>query len=321
MMWHLYTMELDYKKIVFVLPSSKRISSPYSYKRCGDFFLAKDLKAGFEKLGYNVEYRFREDYDNLNLGDAGNVIYFKGYYVYKKIPKDFVWKRKNILYVYYMEGLSPYLLQDADVVVSASEKFIEHHVKPKGLKGYVVPQFTNPERFKNDGVEEDKKTEVLFVGSNNYGADRLSVKYAKELGLNLSLYGKQWNKKEYADVLKADFVDNDELHKYYTNAKIVLNDHRAEMAYYGFVSNRIYDVSASGGFIFTDYVQEIEQAYGDSIAMYKNFDEFKEKVVYYLEHEEERKEMIKKAQEITLKEFTNIRAAEKFDLILKNIIK
>lgn len=32
----------DYKKIVFVLPSSERASSPYYYKKDGDFFLAQD---------------------------------------------------------------------------------------------------------------------------------------------------------------------------------------------------------------------------------------------------------------------------------------
>lgn len=71
---------LNEAKIVFVLPSSERASSPYYYKKDGDFFLAQDLRKGFEKLGYTVEYRFREDYDDLKLGDAGNVLYFKGYY-------------------------------------------------------------------------------------------------------------------------------------------------------------------------------------------------------------------------------------------------
>lgn len=66
-------------KIVFVLPSSERASSPYYYKKDGDFFLAQDLRKGFEKLGYTVEYRFREDYDDLKLGmTPGNVLYFKG---------------------------------------------------------------------------------------------------------------------------------------------------------------------------------------------------------------------------------------------------
>ena len=93
------------------------------------------------------------------------------------------------------------------------------------------------------------------------------------------------------------------------------------MAHLGFISNRIYDVSASGGFVFTDYVKEIEDEYGDSIAMYKDYDDFKQKLEYYLSHEEERVNMAKRAQKITLEKFTNEIAAQKFIDIFKNIKK
>lgn len=319
--WRLFANRVDYDKIVFVLPSSNRVSSPFFYKRCGDFFLANDLRIGFEKLGYEVEYRFREDYDDLRLGNAGNVIFFKGYYVFKNLPKVEDKRVKTVLYVYYMEGMNKQILTEADVVVGASKSFIDRHVKSVGLSWGIVPQFTNPDRFKIAKIEEDKKNDVLFVGSNNYDKGRKCVKYALKTNANFKVYGKRWNKVLEPKFYGGEFIDNDELYKYYSNAKIVLNDHRREMAYFGFVSNRIYDVSASGGFILTDYVNEIDKVYGDSIAMYRDFEEFEEKLKYYLEHEEERKKMIEKARNITLKEFTNYRAAEKFDAILKNIKK
>lgn len=319
--WYLFANKLDYNKIVFVLPSSNRASSPYFYKKDGDFFLANDLKIGFEKLGYEVEYRFREDYDDLKLKNAGNVIYFKGYYTFKTLPKDNVKKRKNVLYVYYMEGLYKDIFSEVDAVVSASKKFVDEHIIGSGFKGGHIPQYTNPERFKNANSEVDKQHDVLFVGSDHSRKGRKSVDYALKANANLSVYGKFWDESLDRDVLKGSYIDNDELYKYYGNAKIVLNDHRAEMAYFGFVSNRIYDVSASGGFIFTDYVKDIEDEYGDSIVMYKNFDEFNEKLQYYLEHDDERKALAKKAQKITLEKFTNEVAAKKFIEIFKSIKK
>ncbi len=319
--WVFYAVGLDYNKIVLVLPSSKRASSPYFYKKDGDFFLANDLKLGFEKLGYEVEYRFREDFDEIDFGDAGNVIYFKGYYNFENLPKDGNTKRKSLLYIYYVEGLYENILTEADVVVSASGRFIDEFVKSKGLSGEVIYQYTNPDRFKFGALAGEDNIEVLFVGSNHTGRGRKSVDYAVKSGADLSLYGKFWDKGEYQEALKGSYIDNDELYKYYANAKIVLNDHRQDMAYWGFVSNRIYDVSASGGFVFTDYMKEIEAEYGDSIAMYKDFDEFKEKLEYYLTHEEERKDMVKRAYKITLEKFTNVKAAEKFVQILKNIKK
>lgn len=319
--WLLFANKLDYNKIVLVLPSSNRASSPYFYKKDGDFFLANDLKLGFEKLGYEVEYRFREDYDDLRLKNAGNVIYFKGYYNFEKLPIDDKKGRKTVLYVYYLEGLHPKILGEVDAVASASKRFIDEYVFGNGYKGQYIPQYTNKERFKEASSEADKQFEVLFVGSDHTGKGRKSVDYALMANANLSVFGKFWDKSLGRDVLKGSYIDNDELYKYYGNAKIVLNDHRKDMAYWGFVSNRIYDVSASGGFVFTDYVKEIEVEYGDSIVMYKNKEEFKEKLEYYLEHEDERKTLARKAQKITLEKFTNEVAAKKFVEIFKNIKK
>lgn len=316
-----YLLRLDYTKIVFVLPSSERASSPYYFGKDGDFFLADDLKIGFEKLGYTVEYRFREDYDNLKLGNAGNVLYFKGYYNFEHLPAVQDDGRKRVLYVYYVEGLNFEILDEVDVVASASRRFINGMVLPRGKAAVFVPQFTNPERFKPATSEQDKAYPVLFVGSNHSGFGRKSVDYALLANAPLSVFGKFWEKSLVPDVLKGQYIDNKELYRYYANAGIVLNDHRKDMVFYGFVSNRIYDVTASGGFVLTDYMPEIEEAYGESVATYKDYNEFKEKIEYYLNHPEERKAMAEKAREITLRNFTNNKAAEIFDSIFKNIKK
>ncbi len=317
----LYLSRLDYAKIVFVLPSSERVSSPYYFGKDGDFFLADDLKAGFEKLGYTVEYRFREDYDDLKLGNVGNVLYFKGYYNFEHLPAVKDDGRKRVLYLYYVEGLNLEILNEVDVVASASKRFVNDVVIPRGKAAVFVPQFTNPERFKPARAEADKAYPVLFVGSNHSGFGRKSVDYALLANAPLSVFGKFWEKSLTSEVLKGQYIDNAELNRYYTNAGIVLNDHREDMVFYGFVSNRIYDVTASGGFVLTDYLPEIAEMYGDSIATYRDYYDFKEKLVYYQHHPEERKAMAAKAREITLKNFTNTRAAEIFDRVFKNIKK
>jgi len=314
-----FAMRLDYSKIVFVLPSSERASSPYFYKKDGDFFLADDLRAGLEKIGYKVEYRFREDYQDLKLGDAGNILYLKGYYDFVHLPEVKNDGRKRVLYLYYIEGLHPDILKEVDAVACASQKLINELIKPVNDKVYYVPQFTNSERFKP--TNDTKNTTVLFVGSNHTTKGRKSVGYAIKAGADLSVFGKFWDIFLDPKYLKGQYIDNDELYKYYAGADIVLNDHREDMRYYGFVSNRIYDVAASGGFVFTDYLPEIEQVYGDSIAMYKDFDEFQKKLDYYLNNPAIRRQMAEKARQITLENFTNDNAAANFDKIFKNIQK
>ncbi len=314
---------LDYAKIVLVLPSSERPSSPYYYQKDGDFFLAQDLKQGLETLGYQVEYRFRENYDDLKLGNAGNVLYFKGYYNFEHLPmpKGKADGRKRVLYLYYIEGLHPEIMDEVDVVASASQKFIKEIVVPGGHPAVYVPQFTNSERFKPTEKEADKAYKTLFVGSDHSGFGRKSVDYAVLAGADLSVFGKFWEKTLSSQVLKGNFIDNNDLYRYYASADVVLNDHREDMSYYGFISNRIYDVTASGGFVLTDYVPEIEESYGDSIATYKDYYEFKEKLEYYLAHPEVRAEMASRARKITLEKFTNLKAAQIFDGIFKNIKK
>lgn len=316
-----FAVRLDYSQIVFVLPSSERVASPFYYKKDGDFFLADDLRIGFEKQGYKVSYRFREDYDDLKLGKAGNVLYFKGYYNFEKLPGVQKDKRKRVLYLYYIEGWNEDILKEVDVVASASQRLIRENIAPLGVSAVYVPQFTNPDRFRPAKSDEIKKYSVLFVGSNHTRKGRKSVDYAIEAGADLSVFGKFWDEFLEPKYLKGQYIDNDELYRYYAGADIVLNDHREDMRYFGFVSNRIYDVTAAGGFVFTDYLPEIEAAYGDSIAMYRDFDEFKEKLSYYLEHPEIRVAMAKRAQEITLQNFTNEIIAEKFSDIFKNIKK
>lgn len=78
----------------------------------------------------------------------------------------------------------------------------------------------------------------------------------------------------------------------------------------GFISNRVFDVTASGGFLISDYMPEIKEFYGDSIPMFNSKEELKQLLEHYLAHPEERKEKARQAQEITLRHFTNEAAAK-----------
>lgn len=58
---------------------------------------------------------------------------------------------------------------------------------------------------------------------------------------------------------------------------------------------RVLDILGSGGFLLTNYQQEIAENFvdGEELAMYTSLEEAVEKCSYYLEHEEERKEIAK----------------------------
>jgi spore maturation protein CgeB len=204
-------------------------------------------------------------------------------------------------------------LKNVDAIAIASEK-LASALKNKGFNTYYIPQFTNTEKFYPD-YDNDKKSEVLFVG--NYLSYRTAVPTTLAAGLPLTVYGNGWQK----GIAKAPYIDNRILRKYYSSAKIVLNDTREGMKKFGFIINRIFDATACETLVISDYMPEIEKIYGDTVPMWKTEQELVDLIKYYLapEHEEERKDKARRAREITLKNFTAEIVAKKFQDIITTI--
>ena len=299
-----------------------KISAESNWHTWGDYILGNDLKVGFEKLGHNVVTSYIEDFYPKESLETNIDVYMHGFVPFNPIKKT---SKKNVMYLYYpletaqthkyknlKDAKEPYWyslqteLWDYDLIAVASPKY-QKEIEKLGIKTIFTPQFTNPEKFFYE-FDKTKAHDILFVGRPGY--ERISAKWAIESGFDVALYGNGWQDKAPIEFFKGDYIDNEELHKYYASSKIVLNDTRGDMKKAGFISNRVFDVTASGGFLISDYMEEIEQFYGDSIPMFKTKEELKELIDYYLAHPDERIKKAKKAQEITLKYFTNKVVAE-----------
>jgi spore maturation protein CgeB len=202
-------------------------------------------------------------------------------------------------------------LQFYDALAVGSKSYTEK-LQQAGFNAYYVPQFTNTARF-YPSPSEDLKSEILFVGAKM--SFRMAAPIALKHGFPITIYGPNWPN----GVALKDYVDNDELYKYYSSAKIVLNDTRPDMKEYGFISNRIFDATACGTLVISDYLPAIEEAYGDTVPMYKTEEELVNLLTYYLDpaHEEERLDKARRAREITLQNFTSDIIARQFDTIIK----
>ena len=265
----------------------------------GDYWLGLDLAQGLKHDGHYIKINYY-DIKQLNLSSDINI-------VIRGINRSFCIdsKRLNILYlISHPDDVSLKEVIQYDIVIVASKRKCQYF-KKQGIRAYYLPQFTNPERF---FYEQDSafKTKILFVG-NAYGGMRPAVDYATKNNLPISVFGKFWDKylsdRKY---IKGEYIDNNDLHKYYSNADIVLNDTNDNMKQEGFVSNRIHDASACKSFVISDYLPEIEEIYGDSIPMFRTETEFCQIVEYYLNHPEERRQKAEQAYKITLKYYTNI---------------
>jgi len=293
----------------------------------GDYWLATDLEIALNELGYKTQTNYRGEYQNSQNIIPLLSIYMRGYTKFYP-PFD---KGYNILYLYYpmsyskisknkilkqkLNSRSPQPInanldddfQNYDLIATASPSYAKK-LQENGINAIYTPQYTNPNKF-YPNPDEKLKTDILFVGSNWH--DRTSLRYAIESGFNVSVYGYNWQGIVPQEMYKASYISNTDLNRYYSSAKIVLNDHRPDMKKHGFINNRIYDATACGTLVISDYMPEIEKVYKNSIPMYKNKEDLKLLLDYYLTHEEERQKLAKIAQEITLKNFTHKAVAQK----------
>lgn len=160
---------------------------------------------------------------------------------------------------------------------------------------------------------------VIFVG-NSRKVYRPIVKWAIDSGVDFAVWGKDWE--EYIDkkYIYGEYIPNSVVSSYYHSSLILLNDHWESMANNGFISNRIFDASASGSFIISDYVRGMENVFGDSIVVARSQQQFSELIDLYLNNDELRLEKIDKAKNIVKNHHTFLHRAEVIDCIVESLI-
>lgn len=136
-------------------------------------------------------------------------------------------------------------------------------------------QCTDPELFFPDRGDDAPAHEVLFLG-NSRRQLRPVVLDAIAAGLPLSVYGGEWKGLIEDRYVRATHVPNAEVRKFYSNAKVVLNDHWPAMRDIGFLSNRLFDAAACGAPIVSDPALGIAEVFGDGIRTYATVDELRE---------------------------------------------
>ncbi|MBR5599495.1 MAG: glycosyltransferase [Alphaproteobacteria bacterium] len=297
--------ELNYNKVVINLPIPYADDMVGNKMIVGEKYLAFDLAVEFEKNGFETKiYSIEDTYSNRNFGEGFEFIMRKWPELRVENYHSFVDKdRIAVLY-----ETVPYNLMEvrrADIVFTGSMKKNEDYRK-RGINSYFIPQFTRLDKF-YPAYNEKYKSKLLFVGNRwpNF-ASRKTVSYAINNGIEIDIYGADWENVLVGDnikMLKGFQLKNEDLKYYYSSADIVFNDTRDDMIMAGYISNRIFDATACGAFVISDYNEAIEDIYGDSIPMYKNEEEFVNLVKYYSDNPLERQEKAKRAHNITKERF------------------
>ena len=155
--------------------------------------------------------------------------------------------------------------------------------------------------------EEYKKygSDVCFAGTVSEGR----IKVLEELSnFNLKIWSPRYvysfkeeyqiekNKLPSSSPLYSKFTDravwNEELVKVYNASKIVLNIHSPQTV----PIMRDFEVTGCGAFLMTDYARSLETMFnfGEEIICYKNIQELKDLMKFYLSHSPKREEIARK---------------------------
>lgn len=186
--------------------------------------------------------------------------------------------------------------------------------KNTNVKGHYLPAgvfdqecYYKPKRVRND---------VVFVGSKKYHPEwTYRPKLINWLG---DTYGK--NFKHYGgDGIQV--VRGKELNNLYATTKVVVGDSLCpKFTYKNYWSDRIYETMGRGGFIIHPYIPGLEEEFNDGEHLifyeYKNLDQLKKLIDYYLLNDTER-EKIRVAGHNLVKQ--NYTYKNRWDHIMKEI--
>jgi hypothetical protein len=206
----------------------------------GDFHFANALAASLERLGHEVAVDPLDSWYRATAAADDVTLTIRGLHRHRPSPRQI-----NLLWVIsHPELVSGAELDEVDSAFAASLSW-SRRMTTAGHRVAPMLQCTDAAVFQPEAGEPGSGYPLLFVG-NSRSARRPLVDAAIATGRDLAVIGGGWAGRIPPERVMAEYADNATLPRLYRNAGVVLNDHWSEMANEGFLSNRLFDLTASG---------------------------------------------------------------------------
>jgi len=178
------------------------------------------------------------------------------------------------------ESIDDHELDRAQLILCASPRFARHLATRTNTPVDIWLQGTDHLRFTPAGAggESSSHRHPVTVVAQARHELRPAVAAAMEVGVAPAIHGQGWEGLVPDELICATYVPNEELAAVYRDAVVVLNDHTSTMAAWGFVSNRILDVLASGTPVVSEHLPEIPELFGDLVPTFSTPVELAEQV-------------------------------------------
>lgn len=186
-----------------------------------------------------------------------------------------------------------------------------------GAKNYhYLPTACDPEAHKPVSLSEselsDFQSDISFMGAGYYNRRMF---FKKLSNYNFKIWGTEWPLDDpyYASIVQRNGtrISIDDTAKIYNASAININLHSSTYhssvnPYGDFINPRTFEIAACGGFQLVDHRNTLNELFipGEEIEFFKDINELKDKIDFYLEHPEERRLVAGKARNRVLLDHT-----------------
>ncbi|WP_028562167.1 CgeB family protein [Paenibacillus pinihumi] len=222
-----------------------------------------------------------------------------------------------------------------DIVLTHELGAVDAYQQVSNGQVHYIPLAVHTDWFKPTRIENQYMSDVCFIGQGFWNRIELFDDLAPSLSSRrVIICGGLWDRLKnyelYGDAIRPGWMPVQETIRYYNSAKIVINLHRTTEAGSDnrntlqlsgrSINPRTYEISACATLQMVDIREDLNQYYkpGVEIETYASASELKDKIAYYLEHEDERLMIALRGLKRTLQSHTfSLRVQELLNIIMK----
>jgi hypothetical protein len=262
---------------------SDRETDPQLKLMWGDHWVKQELVKGFFEAGSTVTDQEPDVILHLFGGPP---------------KKRFSSQTQNLVWLYsHPDLVTKENLRGYDHIFCASEDFI-----PKlRAMGYSLITYL-PACTSKTPVNVMLKYNVIFLGNarTSRSDGRAVVDAVKKTGADFKVWGNLWDTLLPASNVGGRYWPYENIQDLYASARITINDHHPDMAREGFVSNKVFDILASGGFVISDKNPGLDRIFDGCVPQFESTEELKELLARFQNDSDERTALMERGREVAL---------------------
>ena len=143
-----------------------------------------------------------------------------------------------------------------------------------------------------------KKYDIVFVGNTRQNKMRKVISDLGDSPYLVKIWGWGWKGLISDKWYGGEYYENARLNELYAASKIVLNDHHDDMQREGFINPRVLDALASGGFVVSDDISEMNDLLDNTVPTYHSAEELRALLDVYISDDAGRERLAQKGREI-----------------------